>query len=157
METVMAAVAMAAKATNDIIVARDFATKVEIVNFLGSHGVPLALSTDVQAFGMIQDGNYIAAVVFNNFYGRVCSMHMAGNGHWVTREALRAVFGYPFVQLELVAVEGRVAADNSYSIELTKRFGFEEVRRINEGWAPGVDLICFEMRREACRYLNRRI
>ena len=140
---------------SEIVVARDALEKRAMHAFLQSHGVPLQGSVDFQAMGVVRDGSLIAVVAFNGFCGRVCSMHVAGDGgHWISRALLDAVFDYPFRQLDLAAVLAPIAASNEHALRFDTHLGFTEAHRVPEGWARGVDLIILEMRREACRYLK---
>lgn len=123
--------------------------------FLNEHGVRFT-SNEFEAFLVIRRQRLIAVQAFNNICGRICWTHMAGDGHWVTRESLRVVLGYPFRQLNLVAIHCAFPANNQYSLDLAKRFGFEEIHRVRSGWVDGVDAIYLEMLREKCRYLERR-
>ena len=141
---------------NEIVVAQTEDAKRIAHDFLRAHDVPLHLSDDFQAFGVMREGELIAVVGYNGFCGRICQMHVAGDGgHWVNRALLNAAFDYPFRQLDLVAVLSPIAASNERALRFDKHVGFTEVHRVPEGWAHGDDLIILEMRREACRYLAR--
>jgi hypothetical protein len=140
---------------SEIVVARAPTEKIAMLGFLRAHGVPLQVTDDFQALGVVRDGHLIAVVAFNTFCGRTCSMHVAGDGgHWVNRELLKASFAYPFKQLDLVSVLSPVAADNERGLKFEKHLGFEEVLRVPEGWAHGVDLVLLELQRARCRWIE---
>jgi RimJ/RimL family protein N-acetyltransferase len=141
-----------------LIVADSDVTKWAMFNFLCEHGVRLSRSEDFQAIGRLSENTreLIGVVAYNGFCGRVCSMHMAGIGNWISREYIRAAFAYPFKQLELAAVISPVAANNSRALRLDTHFGFREVHRVTDGWERGVDLVLLELKREHCRHLGEK-
>lgn len=47
-----------------------------------------------------------------------------------------------------------VVSTNERSKRLVERLGFESCGAIRDAWAPGVDLLMYELRREACRWLE---
>jgi RimJ/RimL family protein N-acetyltransferase len=140
-----------------IIVAKDEATKWAMWKFLHDHGVTLHQSADFQAIGRMSDVTHepMGVVAYNGFCGRVCSMHIAGEGNWISREFIRAAFDYPFRQLELEAVLSPLAATNHRAMKLDTHFGFREVHRVENGWEPGIDLVILQLRRSDCRYLEK--
>ena len=123
--------------------------------FLHSHGVELARSEDFQAVGRLNAaGKLIAVVGYNGFSGRMCCMHVAGDGNWINRELLFMAFHYPFVQADMVELTALVAGDNARALRLDKRLGFTERYIIPDGWCPLVDLHVLSMRRQDCRWIN---
>lgn len=143
---------------SEIVIARNGTARQAMHAFLGAHGVPLPYSSDFQAIGVVRDGHLVAVVAFNNFCGRVCSMHVAGaGGHWISRKLLNVVFDYPFRQLDMVAVLVGVGEDNERAIGFDKHLGFQEVHRVREGAARGVDLVVLELRRADCRYIGTNV
>ena len=126
--------------------------------FMAARGVELCPSDDLRmiAHGN-KDGVVDAVVAYNGFTHRVCSMHVAGDGgKWIDREMLRVCFDYVFNQCGRIAVYAYVASDNDASLRLTTHLGFEEVYRIKDAVADGVDMVILEMRRENCRWLKDR-
>lgn len=83
--------------------------------------------------GFYVDGELQAAAVFDAFTAHECCLHLAIKPDVKVPEwALRAVFGYPLVQLKLKRITGLVRADNFAAIEVAKRNGFvEEGRKRN--------------------------
>lgn len=139
-----------------LVVAKTDAEKWAMYGFLVAHGVKLHRSEDFQAIGRLSPNTrgLIGVVAYNGFCGNVCSMHIAGDGNWVSREFIRAAFEYPFVQLKLAAIVAPVAATNNKALRFDKHFGFREVHRVQDGWENGVDLVLLEMKREECRWLR---
>lgn len=127
--------------------------------FLRAHGVDIPRSEDFRALGRLSPHtkDLIGVVGYNGFCGKTCQMHMAGDGNWVNREFLFAAFDYPFNQLKLNMVLGPVAGDNARALKLDAHLGFKEVARVKDGWDDGVDLIVLGLKREDCRWHNRRL
>jgi RimJ/RimL family protein N-acetyltransferase len=141
-----------------IFTANTDAKKHAMWKFLSLHGVRLQRSEDFNAIGRVSvlTGDLIGVVAFNNFCGRICGMHAAGDGNWISRELIRAAIDYPFHQLGLVALVAAIAADNAKSLRIAQHFGFRELHRVKDGAEHGVDLVFVQMRREECRYLGER-
>lgn len=125
-------------------------------HFLKDHGVNLGLSEDLRVLGRMSNGKLIGVVAYNGFNGRVCSMHIAGDGNWISREFIRATFTYPFITLDLVQVFGPVPADNTRALRLDRHFGFEVLYRVRYGWDHKTDLIMLGMHRSQCRWLKEK-
>lgn len=99
-------------------------------------------------------------------YGRVCGMvaydcwtensvqaHMAVVAPLVWRRLLPDVFRYPFVQAGKGLLLGVIPEHNARSARMVERLGFTLAHRVPDGWAVGDDLLIYQMRREACRWL----
>jgi len=131
--------------------------KVATLDFLSEHGVHLPASGDFQAFGSVSSttNNLMGVVAFNGFWGRVCTMHTAGDGNWVNRQLLWRSFDFPFRYLGLQAVIAPVAASNARALKFDQKIGFKEVHRIPNGWADGDDLIVLQLLRADCHWLDR--
>lgn len=138
-----------------IVVALNPAEKETAIQFLHAHGVMLHRSDDFQAIGRLNsEGRLIGVVAFNGFCGNVCQVHLAGDGNWVSREFIKAVFNYVFNQLNLVAIVAPIAANNLRALKFDLHFGMKEVHRVKDGWEAGVDLIILQMLKSECKYLR---
>lgn len=139
-----------------IVVADTDVLKWAMYDFLKKRGVLLHRSEDFQAMGRLSPikRDLLGVVAYNGFCGNICSMHMAGDGNWVSRDFIKMAFDYPFNQLGLKAILAPVAATNTKALKFDKHIGFHEIHRLPDGWDDGVDLVLLEMRREDCRYLN---
>lgn len=80
--------------------------------------------------------------------------HMAVDSPMAWRTLLRPAFAYPFEECGLGLILAVIPADNAKSVRLAKHFGFQEVWKLRDGWAAGVDLMFLEMRRDDCRWLK---
>lgn len=141
-----------------IVVANTDAEKWAMFLFLQEHGVKLHRSEDFQAIGRLSrasgEPKLIGVVAYNGFCGNVCSMHIAGDGNWVSREFIKLAFDYPFNQAKVEAVIAPVAADNAKALRFDKHFGFKEIHRVKDGWDSGVDLVYLQLLRSECRWLQ---
>lgn len=110
---------------------------------------------EARAIGLEADGKIRAVAVFEGFSEFDCDMHVAvdDSGRYLTRSVLAAVFAYPFIQLNLPRVSGRVAAGNGKALRFDEQLGFKR-----EGYHPKAagsdDVISLGLLREACKYLK---
>jgi RimJ/RimL family protein N-acetyltransferase len=108
---------------------------------------------DAHYLGQVLDGQIRAVVVFCNFYGKSCMIHVGSEGnHWNTKSFLRAVFDYPFNKLKLKVIIGTVAGNNEKALRLDRHLGFKDVATIPDAHDEG-DLVILEMRPSFCRWL----
>lgn len=132
------------------------ANKSALFSFLREQEVEIQATPDFQSIGRVNAaGELIAAVGYNGFCGRVCSMHIAGVGNWLSRDLLRAAFNYAFVTCDLVAVLSPIASDNARALKFDKHIGFKEVHRVPGGWSHAVDLVILQLNRQDCRWLKK--
>lgn len=105
-----------------------------------------------QAIGLERDGEIVAACVYTDQIGTGITMNVAIDcgGKWMTREALRAVFRYPFRQLGCRRVTALIAAHNAASRRITEKLGFRQ-EGVLRAAVPGDDLIVYGMLREECK------
>lgn len=127
------------------------------------HGEPLRPALEALLGGPVPDGTVFIGRVID---GKVLAV--AGIGHWcgfdcelsigsvggLSREFIRAVFRYVFVELDCRRVTGRVSADLDWAGHL-QRLGFVEEGRLREGAVNGGDTIIFGMLRQECRWLEQ--
>jgi RimJ/RimL family protein N-acetyltransferase len=105
-----------------------------------------------QAIGYERNGALIGGVVYNDLYACDISMSFAGEGNWLTRRFLRAMFAYPFLQLGVKRVTGHVAVDNEKSLRLAARLGGKREGLMREA-SPSGDVVFFGMLRSECRWV----
>lgn len=99
------------------------------------------------------NGRIIGAVGFDRWNGKSCEMHCAGEGNWLSRELLGAIFRYPFEVAGCSVVLAIVDSANERALRLNEHAGFERVATI-EGGHPDGDLVIMQMRREKCRWIQ---
>jgi RimJ/RimL family protein N-acetyltransferase len=92
-------------------------------------------------------------VGYDGWMNGAVSVHVAVEYPAALRHVLRPGFGIPFTELGMRLVLCQVLSTNAASIRMVKHLGFKEVFRGREWYAPGVDLVFFEMRRSDCRWI----
>lgn len=112
---------------------------------------------EATAIGYEIDGQLHAVAVYEAFTKYDCDIHVAvqDNGRHLTRGVLAAVFSYPFVQLGLLRITGRVIEGNAQALAFDHKLGF-----VTEGYHPraaGLDkgVFVLGMLRESCRFLPK--
>lgn len=106
------------------------------------------------AIGMESDGELIGGVVFDNFRHGSIAMHVASNGsNWLTRDFLRAVFGYCFIQMGVNKVIGLVDSTNLHARKFDENLGFVLEAVIKDAAKDG-DILIYTMTRTQCRFLK---
>lgn len=111
---------------------------------------------DSVAIGCEFDGEIRAVVVFEAFSQSDCDIHMAvdKHGRGVSRGFLAAVFAYPFVQLGLRRVTGRVPESCKEALAIDEALGF-----VREGYHPQAAgdeaVISLGLLKQNCRFINQ--
>jgi L-amino acid N-acyltransferase YncA len=105
-------------------------------------------------------GNYLndklmGVVAFDHFNGCSMMIHSAGEGNWLTKEMLYAVFHYPFEVCKVRMLIGLVPSANDQALRFNSHIGFK-VDSILDGAHPDGALVIMTMQRGECRYLHRR-
>ena len=114
-----------------------------------------------KAIGHVKDGKLIAAVTYNNFVtrpdGSFLTVEMgvySTDKRWATKDFLRAIFEYPFVQMKMPKVDTRCSAENKQIIAFNQKLGFVPEGYHRQAWPLGGDAISFSMLKQECRYIN---
>jgi hypothetical protein len=99
-------------------------------------------------------GNKLRAVVgYDNHNGSSCAVHVAGEGRWLTKEFLHAIFHYPFVICDYKVLLAFVPSGNEQSKLFVENLGFELFYEVKGGHPDGA-LLIYGLRKEQCRYLR---
>lgn len=99
------------------------------------------------------DGSLAGVVAYDAWTPASCQMHVVVDCVAACRALLRPAFAYPFSEAGLRIARAVIPSHRWKAVRLAKRLGFVESHRIKDGWDVGSDLVHFELRREACRYL----
>jgi hypothetical protein len=117
-----------------------------------------AFSQPAKAIGIIDNGKLICAVVYNNYRpSKIGSIEMSIasiDKRWATRHNLRALFSYPFAQLNLGRVEAHCQAQDEGVINFLTRLGFVREGLHRQAYHDGSDALSFSMLRHECRWLG---
>lgn len=105
-------------------------------------------------FGIEKEGRIVCGVFFENYTGRSVQIHVALEpGQRMTKEWLRALFGYAFNQIKVLKIVGVIDSDNLASLRFTRHIGFKDECVIKDA-SPTGDLCILTMTREQCRFLE---
>jgi len=109
----------------DQIIARFVAS---LVHHVGWRGFP----SNAKSIGVIDDaGKLIAGIVYTNWNPEAGTIEISGAAlpgkNWLTRETLRRMFGYPFLELHCQMVVMRVQAENVRLLRQLAAYGFNFV------------------------------
>lgn len=122
-----------------------------------AHVVP---TLGFRALEAVDDSGRIHGMVgYDGWLPGAVSMHIALEHPAAFRSLLRPCFGIVFeappVGYDKPMALCTVLSTNTRSLRLVDRVGFREVFRGRNWWAPGTDLVFFEMRREECRWIRK--
>ena len=111
---------------------------------------------DAPNLAIIKDGKIRGAVVYTMHMGNGCMLSVASDGtrHWLNRDFLRAVFVYPFIQMNYMRVTGLVRVDNFDAQRFDEHLGFKREGLLRKGDDDGTDLILYGMLKEECRWIH---
>ena len=110
---------------------------------------------DSVAFGLFENGEVIAGIIFDNYQGGSIAGHVAGEPgkRWLTREFLHMCFGYPFLQLKVNVLIGLVDSTNLEARKFDEHCGFKLSCTIPKAARNG-DLLIYTMTADECRFLK---
>jgi RimJ/RimL family protein N-acetyltransferase len=111
------------------------------------------------AIGIIEDGRSIAGVVYHDYRRFSIQMSMASESpHWCSRRTLRALLGYPFLQLMVARITVCTAKHNKKLRSLVERLGFELEGKLRAGFDGQRDLLIYGLlRKDADRWITNAV
>lgn len=114
------------------------------------------LPMDMRYIGCEIKGEIAFVSAFENFNGASMYIHMASDGKSrVCKDFIWATFDYPFNYCKAQMLIGPVAASNFKALRLIKHLGFK-IEHAIQGAHPDGALVYTTMRREECRFLDRK-
>lgn len=110
---------------------------------------------DMRAIGLRRDCELVAAAVYEGFNGHNIWAHLCGapGKRWMTRDFLKAGFGYPFLVCGVQRISGYVNASNHEARRLNEHFGYRVEATLRGAAYDGGDVLIYIMRREDCKYV----
>lgn len=116
------------------------------------------------AIGVVRNGEPVCGVVFHGFHRCMETKAPLGiqasiastDPRWATRDVLRALFAYPFLQLGVKRITTRCDATNDHVIKFNKRLGFRLESVMRYGWSIEKNAMLFRMLKHECRWLGDR-
>lgn len=126
----------------------------EVIEWVGKRLDCNFESTD-KAIGIARNGKIVAGVVYHNYRpGFNIEMSIASiTPRWATKEVLRALFSYPFIQLGLPRVTGIAARDNASVRRFDERLGFVKEGIMRNAHSDG-DAVIYGMLKNECKYIE---
>lgn len=127
----------------------------EVLPFMRERIEGFAASEGMRAIGLRRHGALVAGAIYEGFNGHNMWVHLAGEdgARWMTRDFLRAGFGYPFLVCGCSRISGYVNESNTSARRLNEHLGWEPEARLSRAAPDGGDVILYVMKREDCRYV----
>lgn len=99
-------------------------------------------------------GQPVAGCVYDNWTANSVQCHLLIQDPLIIRHGwLETIFTAAFGD-QRQYIYGLVPGDNAQALRLNVRMGFTVKCELEEGFAPGVDYVIMQMRREDCPYLE---
>ena len=103
-----------------------------------------------------EKGNLYGGCIYEGYTGTAIGIHICGmRPNWINRDLIYFCFAYPFNQLKVNMLLGKVASTNLEALNIDLHLGFKVVATI-EGAVPGGNLLIVRMDREDCHWLHPR-
>ena len=113
-----------------------------------------SISSDCQTIGQVLDDKIVAGVMFENYTGPAITGTIAVEKDYaMSREFVRAIFDYPFKQLECRTILASASSGNTRSKNLLEHMGFVRTATIPGVYEDG-DMDIYVLKREDCRFLG---
>jgi RimJ/RimL family protein N-acetyltransferase len=107
------------------------------------------------AISRVRRDKLVGGVIFTDYTGESISIHTASwDEHWVNRDLLFVVFDYPFNQLGVKRIFGRVPESNYDALRLNRHCGFRDVARIEGYYKHNIAQIVMCCERSECRFFG---
>ena len=116
----------------------------------------LAIGPSFRAIEAVDESGRIHGMVgYDGWTDNAVCIHIALDNPAALRALLKPGFGIPFLRLNKGVILAQVVSSNDRSLRLVPRLGFRFAYRVRDGWAKGLDMVWFEMRKEDCRHIRR--
>lgn len=101
------------------------------------------------------DLEFVGGVIFTDYSGESVFMHSGSvTPHWLNRDMLYCISDYPFNQLNVKRVFGRVPESKPDVIAFNEKVGFKVVARIEGVFRHNIAAVIMCLEKQDCRYLN---
>ena len=108
-----------------------------------------------EAIGVVQDGEVLGGIVFEDYTGRCISAHIAiAHPRVPLRKLLVTGVMYAYNQLGVEKILTQVSSNNAASIRFNTKLGFKPEALIKGVFYDG-DLLVFSLTKEDCTFLPR--
>lgn len=103
------------------------------------------------ALGLVIGDSLVAGVVYEDWNRVNVVCHIAAKR--LTPNYMRAIFYYPFVQLECKRITAPVTCSNTKARRFVEKLGFEVEATLDQAHIDG-DIYIYRMRKEKCKWLR---
>jgi len=117
--------------------------------------LPIMQVEDTSRIVAIADNKPVGALILDNW------TENSVQGHFYIKDVMVLKYGfleyccdYVFNERGRKALYALVPSDNEKALRLDEHMGFTEKCRFDEAFAPGVDYVIMELKRENCVYLK---
>lgn len=116
--------------------------------------------TGTKAFGENKtiafiDDELLAVVLYSGKDEQNIMMSIASSTpKWCTRKALKVMFGFPFIQLNLNRVTAYIRESNEPSISLVKRLGARLEGELGNYYESGESAMIYGITKNDCRWIR---
>jgi RimJ/RimL family protein N-acetyltransferase len=110
---------------------------------------PKAWHGRARALGIVSAGEIIAGMAVGAWErGNVEISFAADSPRWATRDTIRRLMAWPFVQLDCHRVTTRIAASNARAIRFNEGIGFKREGVIRRGYSRTEDAVLLGLLRD---------
>lgn len=107
------------------------------------------------AISRVVGDKLLGGVIFTNYTIESICIHTASwSEHWVNRDLIFVVFDYPFNQLAVKRIFGRLPETNERAHSFNLHCGFRDVARVEGVYQHNVAQIVMRLDREDCRFFG---
>lgn len=115
-----------------------------------------AYCDDMNGIVMYRDGNLVAAIVLESWSYNSVTIHIRVDDPLVFKHGFaEECYDYIFNKCEKGVLIGVTPANNVKALKFNHHIGLNEIYRIKDGYAIGVDYVVQEARKENCKYLRK--
>lgn len=109
------------------------------------------------AIGRVSKDTLLGGVILTDYTGESIAIHTASwVPRWVNRDLIFVVFDYPFNQLGVKRIFGRLPETYEWAHSFNLHCGFRDVARIEGVYEHNVAQIVMRLDREDCRFFGIR-
>lgn len=116
-----------------------------------------AYCDDMNGIMCYRDGNLVAGILLESWSHNSVTIHIRVDDPLVFKHGFaEECYEYIFVTAERGVLIGITPANNVKALKFNKHIGLNEIYRIKDGYAVGIDYVVQEARKEDCKYLRNR-
>jgi RimJ/RimL family protein N-acetyltransferase len=119
---------------------------------LGMRFQPVGLPTTI---GIVRNGKIVGAALYSNYeHPNIVGTFVTTSPNWASRQVIKEIFHYPFVQLGCKRVTGMIEENNATAREFFERLGFKQEARLEDWFTSGAGICYALFAKDAARWLK---